>query len=404
MAAPHENARASDLDWRLAAKCILGFMALHLVYRAITYALGGRVGSMLDPTLWYSTGLALVLSFGLCGILGTIARRGLAIGLASAVVLALPTSVAFAGGDLGFYYNFSPELNEKTITTRTLPDGTVLTQSSSGEISYRRSGEARPTVLKLSPLKERVRDEAIGRIARNASSWYFFYFGLGAFFVGLSSARRLQAAERRASEFERLAHSAQLRALRYQVNPHFLFNTLNSLSSLIMARRLDDAETMILNLSDFFRSALAIDPTVDVTLVEEIRLQRLYLDVERARFLGRLQVNVTVPSSLEAAQVPALLLQPLVENAIKHAVARTTECVTLDIVAEALGEGAMRLLVDDSGGADQESRADCRGTGVGLSNVGERLKARFGAAASLEYGLRSGGGFRVVLTLPLVLP
>jgi hypothetical protein len=145
MAAPHDNARASDLDWRLAAKCILGFMALHLVYRAITYALGGRVGSMLDPTLWYSTGLALVLSFGLCGILGTIARRGLAIGLASAVVLALPTSVAFAGGDLGFYYNFSPELNERTITTRTLPDGTVLTQSSSGEISYRRSGEARPS-------------------------------------------------------------------------------------------------------------------------------------------------------------------------------------------------------------------------------------------------------------------
>jgi LytS/YehU family sensor histidine kinase len=401
MMTPHDTTRGSDLDWRLASKCILGFMALHLVYRTINHALSGRLEGMLDPALWCSTGLAIPLSLGLCGILGAVARRGLAISLASAVVLALPTSLAFAAGDLAFYYHLSPEVNATT-TTRILTDGTVVTRSASGEVSYRRPGQARPTVVKLSPVKKRVRDEAISSISRSASQWYFFYFGLGALFVGLSSARRLQAAERRASEFERLAHSAQLRALRYQVNPHFLFNTLNSLSSLIMSRRLDQAEMMILNLAAFFRSALSIDPTEDVPLREEIRLQRLYLDIERARFPGRLHVNVTVPPPLEAAHVPALLLQPLIENAIKHGVARTNERVTIDIIAEPLENGSMRLIVDDSGGVGAESSLNPDGTGVGLSNVRERLQARFGAAASCEYGPRSGGGYRVAIILPVV--
>jgi LytS/YehU family sensor histidine kinase len=218
----------------------------------------------------------------------------------------------------------------------------------------------------------------------------------------MSSARRLQAAERKAAEFERLAHSAQLKALRYQVNPHFLFNTLNSLSSLIMSRRLDQAETMILNLSAFFRSALAVDPTEDVPLLEEIRLQRLYLDIEHARFPGRLHVNVTVPPQLETAHVPALLLQPLIENAIKYSVGRTSERVTIGISAESLGEDSMRLVVEDSGALGCGEGPGPHGTGVGLSNVRQRLQARFGAAASCESGIRSGGGYRVAITLPVV--
>ncbi len=157
-------------------------------------------------------------------------------------------------------------------------------------------------MVKLSPVKQRLRAGAIRTITANASGWYFFYFGLGCFFVGMSSARRLREAERRAAEFERLAQSAQLRALRYQVNPHFLFNTLNSLSSFIMTRRNDEAEAMILSLSAFFRSTLAIDPTDDVTLKEEIALQRLYLDVERARFPDRLEVSVDIPIHLQKSK------------------------------------------------------------------------------------------------------
>jgi LytS/YehU family sensor histidine kinase len=186
------------------------------------------------------------------------------------------------------------------------------------------------------------------------------------------------------------------------VNPHFLFNTLNSLSSLMMSRRLDEAETMILNLSGFFRSALTIDPTEDVPLLEEIRLQRLYLDIERARFPGRLHVNVKVPQLLETAHVPALLLQPLIENAIKYSVGQTEERVTIEIIAEPLGDDSMRLIVEDSGAEGSEGGPIAAGTGVGLSNVRERLQTRFGAAASFESGIRSGGGYRVAITLPVV--
>src|SRR5436853_603683 len=120
----------------------------------------------------------------------------------------------------------------------------------------------------------------------------------------------------RAARAERDAQAAQLKALRYQVNPHFLFNTLNSLSSLVMARRDEEAETMIVNLSTFFRSSLTLDPSEDVPLAQEIEFQRLYLDIEKSRFPKRLEVVVDVPPALRAARVPPLILQPLVENAI----------------------------------------------------------------------------------------
>jgi LytS/YehU family sensor histidine kinase len=401
MMTPHDPTQASEIDWQLASKCIAGFVAIHLIYRGISQALEHRLGSMLELSFACSISLGIALSFALCGILGALARRGLAIALASAVVLAVPISVAFAVGDLTSHYFLSSQVNGAPTTTKNA-DGAVVTQSASGETSYRQNAEERHTVVELSPMKMRVREEAISIIARNVPTSYFFFFGLGALFVGMSSARRLQAAERKASEFERLAHSAQLMALRYQVNPHLLFNTLNSLSSLVMSRRLDEAETMILNLSAFFRSALAINPTEDVPLSEEIRLQRLYLNIEAARFPGRLHVDVTVPPMLEAAHVPALLLQPLIENAIKHGVSRTNERVTIAIIAEHLRDDAMRLIVENSGGAGSESFPNPDGAGVGLANVRERLQARFGAAASCQIGTRSGGGYRVALTLPVV--
>jgi len=141
------------------------------------------------------------------------------------------------------------------------------------------------------------------------------------------------------SRAEREAQSAQLRALRYQVNPHFLFNTLNSLSSLIIAGRAEEAESMVLKLSTFFRQSLTLDTGADISLAEEIALQRLYLDIERVRFPRRLKVEMDVPESLEKARLPALILQPLVENAIKHAVSTTRDTVTLSITAREAGPG-----------------------------------------------------------------
>jgi signal transduction histidine kinase len=398
---PHDPPRASAFDWRLAWKCVLGFVALNLVSRGVLLALGGRLGSMLELSFACSTSLAIALGLGLCRVLGTVARQGLGAGLAAAVVLALPTALTFAAGDLTSRYFLSSQVNRAPMPPRNA-GGAAVMRSPSGGASYWRGGEPRTVAELRSTIKRRIREEAVGMIAVNVSTSYFVFFGLGAFFVGMSSARRLQAAERKASEFERLAHSAQLRALRYQVNPHFLFNTLNALSSLVMSHRLDEAEKMILNLSTFFRSSLAIDPTEDVTLAEEIRLQRLYLDIEHARFPGRLQVVVEVPPALETAHVPALLLQPLIENAIKYSVGRTNERVTIEIIAEPLGDDAMKLIVEDTGGGGSIGGSNSDGGGVGLSNVRERLQARFGAAASFESGVRSGGGYRVSMTLPVV--
>src|SRR5205823_3090281 len=146
------------------------------------------------------------------------------------------------------------------------------------------------------------------------------------------------------------------------------FNTLNSLSSLVMSRRPEEAEQMIVNLSTFFRSSLAIDPTEDVSLADEIRFQRLYLDIEKVRFPNRLHVDAEIPNGLGKARVPPLILQPIVENAIKHGVARTAEPVNVSIRAHE-EDGQLVVLVENDRGPSVENGGEGRGTGVGLANV-----------------------------------
>lgn len=386
---------------RLLAQSVLGFWVLHLTYRTTLALLDGKLSDLVDPALDLALAIGFVMSIGFCGLLIGLARRGLAFGLGAAALLSVPFSLAYAAIELTSYYHLSPEVNGGGATRR-LADGTVVTVSPSGEVTYHRPGQARATVVKLAPLKERVLAEATHTVASNATGWYFFYFGLGSFFVGMSSAARLRRAELRAAEYERLAHSSQLRALRYQINPHFLFNTLNSLSALIMARRDEQAETMILNLSSFFRTSLAIDPTEDISLREEIALQRLYLDIESARFPSRLRVDVAVPDALMDAKLPALLLQPLVENAIKYGVALSQGLVNIRIRAARAGEGVLELMVENELALGQDASDRAGGTGVGLRNVCERLQARFGSAATCSYGPTGDGAFRVTMLLPLV--
>ncbi len=384
-------------DWRLLIQVVLGFWALHLVYRITGALIGARPGELLDPALHAALTCGFLLSIGFCLLLRLAVRRGLVFGLGAAAVLSVVFSMTYAAGELALFLRLSPEVNGVG-ATRTMADGTVITTNASGAVSYRKPGEKRATVVKLSPVKQRVLAQAPHIVLTNGGGWSFFYFGLGSFFVGMSSASRLRRAERRAAEYERLAHASQLRALRYQVNPHFLFNTLNSLSALILSRRTEQAETMILNLSSFFRSSLAVDPTDDIALSDEIALQRLYLDIESARFPDRLRVVVDVPRELAQAQVPALLLQPLVENAIKYGVARTEARVTIRIAAEEHPAGRLRLVVENDRRGEAESEG---GTGVGLRNVGERLEARFGGAATCAHGV-AGDVYRVTLTMPLV--
>jgi two-component system, LytTR family, sensor kinase len=234
-------------------------------------------------------------------------------------------------------------------------------------------------------------------IADSAVSWYFFIAAWGVLYVALSYAAKVGNVERQAAAYRSEAQAAQLRALRYQINPHFLFNTLNSLSTLVLRQRTQEAERMIMNLATFFRTSLARDPFAEVTLCEEIRMQRLYLDIEQVRFPERLCVEVDVPEELEDAYVPSLILQPLVENVIKHGVARSMDTIIVTIRARAEG-GRLHLTVEDNakGAVDVGFRE-----GVGLSNVRGRLAAAFDGLASCSYGPRDGGGFRVDLQIPL---
>ncbi len=228
--------------------------------------------------------------------------------------------------------------------------------------------------------------------------WYFFFAVWAALYVALGYANEMRAVERQANAYRLEAKTAQLRALHYQVNPHFLFNTLNSLSSLVMADRKGDAEAMIMNLSAFLRSSLAADPETLVSLSDEIALQRLYLDIEQARFPDRLRVDAHVPPHLDHACVPVLILQPIIENAIKYGVspARRPIGIRLDASAE-LGQ----LVVTISNDIDHSTPPPAPGTGLGLNNVRDRLMTRYGARAGCEWGPNDKGGFTVSLWLPL---
>ena len=179
-----------------------------------------------------------------------------------------------------------------------------------------------PLVLTLPKMNELDPNKRVRYAADAAVVWLFFFLAWSAFYLASQAQAEALRAQRRLADAESAAQAAQVRALRYQVNPHFLFNTLNSLSSLVMTGRSDRAETMLLALSTFFRTSLSLDPSADVTLAEEIDLQRLYLDIEMARFPDRLHVEIDVPQELEQTRLPALLLQPIVENAIKYGVRR----------------------------------------------------------------------------------
>jgi signal transduction histidine kinase len=243
-------------------------------------------------------------------------------------------------------------------------------------------------------------------IVSTALEWYFFICCWAIMGVALIASARQRAAERQAATFRQAAQEAELRALRYQVNPHFLFNTLNSLSSLVMHDRAAEAEAMILNLSTFFRASLARDATENIPLADEIRLQRLYLDIEKIRFPDRLLVRLLVPDSLGDALVPALILQPLIENAIKYGVSPSRRPVTVTIAADSTGD-RLDLWVRDDGetrpGSAPRPPGDCStGCGVGLANVAARLKAAWGEAAECIAGSPKAGGWIVRLSMPLV--
>ena len=250
----------------------------------------------------------------------------------------------------------------------------------------------------IEDLKEQLGLSFWQEIADISVTHYFFLIAWGSLYVAIGYAREVREAERKTSRFAQAAQDAELRSLRYQLNPHFLFNTLNSLSSLVMTGKPNEAETMIQNLSNFYRTSLSSDPLEDVTLEEEVELQRLYLEIESVRYPKRLRVSINIPEDLMNQQVPALILQPLVENAIKYGVSRTTRPVQITIKAERDGNNLVLSVTDDGEAVDSNHVG---GNGIGLANVRDRLEARYRSAARLDTHVISGGGFVAMLTLPL---
>jgi signal transduction histidine kinase len=210
---------------------------------------------------------------------------------------------------------------------------------------------------------------------------------------------------------ETQATSAQLAMLRYQLNPHFLFNTLNSISTLVLLGQTEPANAMLSRLSSFLRYTLINEPTGRVTVAKEIETLKLYLDIERMRFEERLRTTFHVDAETQAMLLPSLLLQPLVENAIKYAVSPQESGADITISAQLVGQ-MLRITVSDTGPGLQTDAADNRlsgvtfdggepvSTGVGLANIRDRLAQAYGQDHRFETVDPPEGGFAVVIEIP----
>ncbi|MEM6266145.1 MAG: histidine kinase, partial [Pseudomonadota bacterium] len=239
---------------------------------------------------------------------------------------------------------------------------------------------------------KKLLDIALGR--------YFLLLAWASTYFALLAGVQAKAAERREQQFRSAAKAAELRSLRYQVNPHFLFNTLNSLSALVMTGKADRAERMIQTISRFYRHSLADDPTSDVALRDEFDLQQLYLDIEAVRFPDRLTCLFDLPADLEEARVPGMILQPLVENSVKYAVSPVGRKVTITLAAREEFDRLVVTVSDDGPGVPEGT---AHGFGIGLANVRDRLEARFGS----DIGFSSGpipGGYSTEIRVPLSRP
>ena len=396
---PAPVARTRFGDWPFAVKSILGFWLFYALTVVVRAFLGSDPWTMLENKLMVIgigiliTGVMYVAISAL-GANATIRRKAIIAGISATI------GSIVMGGAVVTLEDWMHESKEE-FRFQAREGFTVIEQGN--KIKIERTAQeplvlTMPKVRELDPMKR-------FRYALDASiTWLFFYIGWSAFYIAVQAQAQALGAQRRLADAESAAQAAQVRALRYQVNPHFLFNTLNSLSSLVMTGRTDRAETMLLALSTFFRTSLSLDPSADVSLAEEIDLQRLYLDIEMARFPDRLTVEIDVPSELEQARLPALLLQPIVENAIKYGVSKSRKAVVIRIEARHLDNHRMVLEISNRmkhGGKDELPAATHEGTGLGLANVCQRLEARWGSRSSCRYGPMSGGGFKVSLTMPV---
>ncbi|WP_296615059.1 sensor histidine kinase [Sphingomonas sp.] len=228
------------------------------------------------------------------------------------------------------------------------------------------------------------------------AGWSALYFGINFYLIVEQQADQLLVLGNQAS-------SAQLAMLRYQLNPHFLFNTLNSISTLVLLKETERANAMLSRLADFLRFTLIYEPTANVTVAQEVHTLKLYLEIEKMRFEKRLRPVFEIDPRAERARLPSLLLQPLVENAIKYAVTPSEEGAEIAVSARLVGE-RVRITVSDTGPGLIESKlGPSLSTGVGLANIRDRLAQAYGPDHRFDARSTPGGGFAVEIEIPYQL-
>jgi two-component system LytT family sensor kinase len=225
------------------------------------------------------------------------------------------------------------------------------------------------------------------------AAWSALYYGINYYLLLEQQTDRLLRLEHQAS-------SAQLAMLRYQLNPHFLFNTLNSISTLVLLKQTDRANAMLSRLSSFLRYTLVNEPTGQVTVAQEVETLKLYLEIEKMRFEERLRAHFHIDRQVDRALMPSLLLQPLVENAIKYAVTPQEEGADISIEAKLNVDRLVITITDTGPGAEDHWVRAQESTGVGLANIRDRLFQAYGDNHRFDPQSDIRGGFRVVIEIP----
>lgn len=199
-----------------------------------------------------------------------------------------------------------------------------------------------------------------------------------------------------------IARDAQIKMLRYQLNPHFLCNTLNAINSLIEVNESEKAQDMTVQLSRFLRHSLDNNPDTKITLKNEVNALNLYLEIEKTRFGERLTLDFHVEPDAKLATVPSLLLQPIIENSMKHAIAQNESGGTISLHAR-VEKNRLIMQLSDTGSGMQVAKskvASAKGRGVGLRNTNERLKALYEDDFSISIDILPSGGLKTTIELP----
>jgi two-component system LytT family sensor kinase len=225
-------------------------------------------------------------------------------------------------------------------------------------------------------------------------AWSALYYSINFFIL-------LEAQTDRLLRLESQASNAQLAMLRYQLNPHFLFNTLNSISTLVLLKQTDRANAMLSRLSSFLRYTLVNESTGMVTVAQEIETLKLYLEIEKMRFEERLRPHFHIDPTVMRAHLPSLLLQPLIENGIKYAVTPQEEGADISIELRREADRVFITVSDTGPGADSQYQVRAaQSTGVGLANIRDRLAQAYGDNHRFETQSEITGGFRVFIEIP----